>query len=189
MVQADIPVSFGIGAMMATAVEHGLRSERRDYFYLRGLSANLILQIFCVLWLPLYFLPTQFGFETSHMWWHGDSVTDHPTIMPAFVLAFFASSLSGYHFGVWLVTRGKAWAAWGVFWASWAFFVLWMALQPHRTMVLGTYREWAEGRAVWMWTDKGFMATLGASFVTFAIGARLLYVALRREASAVVNTR
>ncbi|MGH9374088.1 MAG: hypothetical protein ACRD15_21440, partial [Vicinamibacterales bacterium] len=75
MVQVDIPFSFGVGAFMATAVEQGLRSERRAYFYLRGLSANLILQVLFVLWLPMYLLVRHFGFQTSHMWWHGDALT------------------------------------------------------------------------------------------------------------------
>ena len=35
MVQIDIPVAFGTASLFAAAVEQGLRSERRRYFYQR----------------------------------------------------------------------------------------------------------------------------------------------------------
>lgn len=189
MVQVDIPFTFGVGALMATAVESGLHSDRRAYFYLRGLSANLTLQVLFVIWFPLYLLASHFGFQTSHMWWHGDSLSDHPAMLPAFVAAYFASSLSGYHLGAWLVLRGRTAAAKMVFLLSCVYFALWMALQPYRTLTLGTYTEWIEGRAVWIWHDSRFMALLGAGFVMFAASVRLFYVAVRREAEAATARR
>lgn len=182
MVQVDIPFTFGVGSLMATAVERGLRSDRRAYFYLRGLSANLTLQVLFVIWFPLYLLNSHFGFQTSHMWWHGDTLSDHPAMLPAFVAAYFASSLGGYHLGAALVLRGRTGAAKMVFLLSCVYFALWMALQPYRTLTLGTYSEWAAGQAVWIWHDSRFMALLGAGFVMFAVSVRLFYVAVRREA-------
>jgi hypothetical protein len=192
MVQVDIPFCFGVGALMARAVEDGLRSERRTYFYLRGLSANLILQTLFTLWLPVYLLVSHFGFQTSHMWWHGDALSDHPTLLPAFVIAYFAASLSGYHTGAWLVVRGRSRAALGVFLAGCAFFVGWIATQPHRTLTLGTYRDWIDGRAVWIWHDQRFMMLLGSAFVLFVVALRMFYAAVQkeaREASAVMQHR
>jgi hypothetical protein len=183
MVQVDIPFSFGVGALMATAVETGLRSDRRAYFYLRGLSANLILQMLFVFWLPVYLLASHFGFQTSHMWWHGDTLSDHPTMLPVFVVSYFTASLCGYHLGAWLVLRGRTRIAKGIFVASCLFFAGWMALQPYRTLTLGTYTEWVAGRAVWIWQDQRFMALLGASFVMFVAAARMFYVAVRAEAA------
>ena len=182
MVQVDIPFSFGIGALMAVAVEDGLRSERRAYFYVRGLTANLVLQTVFVFWLPLYLLVSNFGFQTSHMWWHGDALTDYPLLLPFFVVIYFASSLAGYQTGVSLVLRGRSRVAWGIFLASCAFFAGWMALQPRRTLMLGTYREWVEGRGTWIWHDHGFMALLGLAFVQFAVTARWFYRSIQREA-------
>jgi hypothetical protein len=103
-----------------------------------------------VLWLPVYLLASHFGFQTSHMWWHGDALTDDPTMMPVFIVAYFASSLSGYHLGAWLVLRGQTRAAWAIFLASCAFFIGWMALQPYRTLTLGTHRQWIAGNVIWM---------------------------------------
>ena len=76
MVQIDIPVAFGTASLFAAAVEQGLRSERRPYFYQRALAASLIFQLLLVVWLPVYLLVAHFGFQTSHMWWTGDSITE-----------------------------------------------------------------------------------------------------------------
>lgn len=183
MVQVDIPFSFGVGALMATAVENGLRSERRAYFYQLGLAANLVMQTLCVLWLPLYLLVSHFGFQTSHMWWHGDALTDHTLLLPAFIIIYFAASIAGYHTGARLVEAGRPRAARAIFVGSCVFFAGWMALQPARTLTLGTYREWVEGRAVWMWHDGRFMSLLGVAFVLFVATQWAFYRALARRAS------
>ncbi|MGH9311280.1 MAG: hypothetical protein ACRD1U_18025 [Vicinamibacterales bacterium] len=183
MVQVDIPFSFGVGALMATAVEHGLRSERRAYFYQLGLAANLVMQTLCVLWLPLYLLVSHFGFQTSHMWWHGDALTDHTLLLPIFIVVYFAASIAGYHTGARLVEAGRSQAARAIFVGSCVFFAGWMALQPARTLKLGTYREWVEGRAVWMWQDGGFMTLLGVAFVLFVAAQWGFYRALASLAS------
>jgi hypothetical protein len=183
MVQVDIPFSFGVGALMATAVEQGLRSDRRPYFYYLGLAANLVLQALFVIWLPLYLLVNHFGFQTSHMWWHGDSLLDHPIFLPAFMVLYFLSCIGGYQAGVWLVERGRTGLARAVFYGGCAFFAGWMFLQPHRTLTLGTYQEWVDGRAVWIWTDTTFMTLLGVAFVAFVVALRIFLAGLRRRAA------
>ena len=105
MVQIDIPVAFGTASLFAAAVEQGLRSERRRYFYQRALAASLIFQLLLVVWLPVYLLIAHFGFQTSHMWWTGDSITDYPWLLPAFLMAYFVACIAGFHVGSLLVTR------------------------------------------------------------------------------------
>ena len=63
MVQIDIPVAFGTAGVFAAAVEQGLKSERRSYFYQRALAVSLIFQLFLVVWLPVYLLIAHFGFQ------------------------------------------------------------------------------------------------------------------------------
>jgi hypothetical protein len=58
-----------------------------------------------------------------------------------------------------------------------------MAIQPGRTLVLGTYQEWLDGRAVWIWHDTRFMALLGTAFVLFVVALRMFYRAIQREAA------
>jgi hypothetical protein len=182
MVQIDIPVAFGTGSLFAAAVEQGLRSERAQYFYQRGLAANLLFQLFLVVWLPVYLLVAHFGFQTSHMWWTGDSIADHPALLPAFLTLYFAANVLGFHTGARLVKRGKTHVAWALFVGGFVFFLGWMAVQPYRTLSLGSYRDWRAGTAPWIWTDAGFVALLSGAMVTFFIALAWVYRALQREA-------
>ena len=142
MVQIDIPVAFGTASLFAAAVEQGLRSERRRYFYQRALAASLIFQLLLVVWLPVYLLIAHFGFQTSHMWWTGDSITDYPWLLPAFLTAYFVACIGGFHVGSLLVRQGRTRAVWMLFIGGFAFFGAWMAFQPYRTLTLGSYGEW-----------------------------------------------
>ena len=142
MVQIDIPVAFGTASLFAAAVEQGLRSERRRYFYQRALAASLIFQLLLVVWLPVYLLIAHFGFQTSHMWWKGDSITDYPWLLPAFLTAYFVACIGGFHVGSLLVRQGRTRAVWMLFIGGFAFFGAWMAFQPYRTLTLGSYGEW-----------------------------------------------
>ena len=181
MVQIDIPVAFGTGSLFAAAVERGLRSERASYFYQRALAANLVFQLLVVVWLPVYLLTAHFGFQTSHMWWTGDSITDHPAVLPVFLVLYFLSNVAGFHAGARLVQRGRTRAAWAAFVGGFMFFGAWVAVQPYRTLSLGTYREWKAGSAPWIWSDVGFVALLsGAALVFFAV-LTVVFLALRRE--------
>ena len=146
MVQIDIPVAFGTGSLFAAAVEKGLRSEQYAYFYHRALTANLIFQLLLVIWLPVYLLIAHFGFQTSHMWWTGTSITDYPWLLPVFLVAYFVANIAGFHVGARLVINGRSRGPWLLFAGGFVFFGCWMAFQPYRTLTLGTYAEW-EARA------------------------------------------
>jgi hypothetical protein len=183
MVQIDIPVAFGTGSLFAAAVEHGLRSERRGYFYQRALAASLIFQLVVVVWLPVYLLVAHFGFQTSHMWWKGSSITEYPWLLPAFLAAYFLANIAGYHLGTRLVQQGKRAAVWMLFAGGFAFFAAWMAFQPYRTLTLGTYTEWQEGTARWVWSDPGFVGLLTGAMVVFFIALRIVYKTLQMEAA------
>ena len=182
MVQIDIPVAFGTGSLIAAAVEQGLRSERAPYFYQRGMSANLLFQALLVVWLPVYLLIAHFGFQTSHMWWTGDRITDYPWLLPVFLAAYFLASASGFHVGARLVQSGRTRVAWLLFGGGFLFFGAWMAAQPYRTLSLGTYDEWQRGAARWIWTDTGFIALLVGDMVFFFVVLAMIFRALRREA-------
>jgi hypothetical protein len=184
MVQIDIPFTFGVGSLFAKAVENGLVGPRAKYFYLRAMNADLLFQILLIVWFPLYFLINQFGMETSHMWWTGDKLTDYPWLLPGFFVAYFVSNLSGFHLGVWLIRRGRPRMVWVVFYGSIAVSTAWVALQPYRTLSLGTYQEWLAGTAPWLWSDKVLTIEVIADMFVFNLGLIWLYKWLKREASA-----
>jgi hypothetical protein len=183
MVQIDIPVAFGTGGVFAAAVAQGLRSDRAAYFYQRALAANLLFQLLLVVWLPVYLLIAHFGFQTSHMWWTADSITAYPWLLPVFLAAYFLANVGGFHLGVRLVRQGRTRAVWLLFAGGFAFFGAWMALQPYRTLSLGTYAEWEAGAARWVWTEPRFLALLGGAMIVFFAALHVVYRALEREAA------
>src|SRR5215213_8612361 len=178
MVQIDIPVAFGTAGVFAAAVEQGLRSGRRGYFYQRALAASLIFQLLLVVWLPVYLLIAHFGFQTSHMWWKGDSITAYPWLLPAFLSAYAIACIAGFHVGARLVQQGRRKAVWMLFIGGFAFFGAWMAFQPYRTLTLGSYADWEARTAPWIWTDVGFVSLLTGAMVVFFIALRIVYKAL-----------
>ena len=183
MVQIDIPVAFGTAGVFAAAVEQGLRSERRGYFYQRALAASLIFQLLLVVWLPVYLLIAHFGFQTSHMWWTGDSITEYPWLLPVFLAAYFLACIGGFHVGARLVQQGRRKVVWMLFAGGFAFFGAWMAFQPYRTLTFGSYSDWRAQTAPWIWTDVGFVSLLTGAMVVFFVALRIVYKALQREAS------
>jgi hypothetical protein len=182
MIQVDLPVAFGSGTLLASALERHASDRAWPYFYQRGLAMSLIFQALCVLWLPVYLLIKYFGFQTSHMFWHGDSLTDYPALLPTFLILYFATSVAGFHVGAQLVRRGRAMLARGIFAAAFTYFALWMAFQPSRTMSLGTFQEWQAGTAPSIWTDTWFLGVLAAGAAVFFAGLALVYRSLKRAA-------
>ena len=182
MVQIDIPVAFGTGSLFAAAVERGLRSEQHAYFYQRALSASLVFQLLLVVWLPVYLLINHFGFQTSHMWWRAGSITEYPWFLPVFLVVYFMANIAGFHLGARLVRGGFTRAPWLLFAGGFAFFGAWMAVQPYRTLTLGTYAEWEARAARWIWTDPGFVGLLMAAMVIFFVALHIVFRALEREA-------
>lgn len=189
MVQIDIPVAFGTGSVFAAAVRKGLQSEKHAYFYQRALAANLVFQLLLVVWLPVYLLIAHFGFQTSHMWWTGESITEYPWLLPVFLVAYFVANVGGFHVGATLVRQGRTRVPWLLFAGGFAFFGAWMAFQPYRTLTLGTYAEWQSHAAPWIWSNPGFVALLMGAMVVFFVALYFVYRALDREAAALTGSR
>ena len=124
-----------------------------------------------------------FGFQTSHMFWHGESLTDYPALLPLFLILYFATNIAGFHTGAWLVLHGRARLARLIFVAAFTYFALWIAFQPYRTLSLGTFAEWEAGTARWIWTSTWFMGVLAVGAVVFFVGITAMYRSLKQEAS------
>ena len=182
MIQVDLPVAFGSGTLLAAALEHRTGARTWPYLYQRALAKNLIFQTLFALWLPVYLLVDYFGFQTSHMFWHGESLTDYPALLPIFLILYFATNIAGFSTGAWLVLHGRARLARLIFVAAFTYFALWMAFQPYRTLSLGTFEEWKAGTAPWIWTDTWFMGVLAVGAVVFFAGITVVYRSLKREA-------
>jgi uncharacterized membrane protein YfcA len=182
MIQVDLPVAFGSGTLLAAALEHRTAARTWPYLYQRALARNLIFQTLCALWLPVYLLVNYFGFQTSHMFWHEEALTDYPWLLPVFLILYFATNIAGFHTGAWLVLHGRARLARLIFVAAFTYFALWMALQPYRTLTLGTFDEWQSGTARWIWTDTWFMGVLTVGALVFFVGIAVVYRSLKREA-------
>jgi uncharacterized membrane protein YfcA len=182
MLQVDLPVAFGSGTLLAAALEHRTAARTWPYLYQRALAKSLIFQTLFALWLPVYLLVNYFGFQTSHMFWHEDALTDYPALLPVFLILYFATNIAGVRTGAWLVLHGRARLARLIFVAGFTYFALWMAFQPYRTLSLGTFAEWQAGKAPWMWTDTWFMGVLATGALVFFVGIVLTYRSLKREA-------
>jgi len=173
MIQVDLPMAFGTGTLLANAARRQL-STGQSAHYFQALSKVVIFHSLTFLWPPLYLLVFYFGFETSHMWWHGDSVLEYPWLLPAFFLALFMASIGGFAVGARLVRQGREKMTWAIWGAAVLFTTGWIVLQPSRAMTLGTYADWQAGTAPWASTDASFM-----TFVIFVMGlftAGLIYV-------------
>jgi hypothetical protein len=183
MVQIDIPIVFGLGALFADAARDHLRAPSatpRDEAFYRALASNLVFVVLFVSWLPLYLLVTRFGFETSHMWWHRDAVADYHLFVPIFVVVFFLADLAGFALGVRLVRAGRIGLNRAVVAATAVFSTAWVFLQPHRTLVVGTYDEWRAGQAMPVSSDRQLLAVLAVSAIVFGVGLVVSYRWLRR---------
>jgi hypothetical protein len=175
MVQIDVPVAFGIGSLFADAANKQLQTGRREYFYQAWADNNVYQGIFFA-WIPLYFLMNDFGWETTYMFWIKGSISAYPLYIPLFTIIFFLAANGGFLLGNSLVRAGKIWPNRIVYLAILAYSGLWILLQPSRTLHVGTYEEWAEGKAVWFFQDRIFLLAL---IVTIAIWAVPLFLYCR----------
>ncbi len=116
------------------------------------------------------------------MFWHGESLTDYPALLPVFLILYFTTNIAGFRTGAWLVQHGRARLARLIFVAAFTYFTLWIAFQPYRTFSLGTFEEWRSGTAPWIWTDRWFMGVLASDALSFFAGISVVYRSLRREA-------
>ena len=178
MVQVDLPFVFGVGSFFAWAARAQLAAGDAAAYY-RALFKNFAFQILFAFWPTLYLLVNSFGFQTSHMWWTKESVTDYPLLLPLFTVLYFVCNWAGFAVGARLVRQGRARWSLYLFIAGWAFFIGWVVFQPQRTLRVGTHAEWVAGSAPWI-HETPLLAILAASFTVFWIGLIWFYRDLRR---------
>jgi hypothetical protein len=180
MVQIDVPVALGVGSLFADAARKQLQSGRAEYYF-RVCALNNIFQAFFFVWIPVYFIANYFGWETTHMWWHADSVAAYPFFLPVFLLVFFGAANIGFAVGAALVRRGRLWANRAIYLGILAFSAVWILGQVNSTFKLGTYTEWRENRAPWFWEDRTFLFMLIFSCAVWGIALAVFALRLRAE--------
>jgi hypothetical protein len=180
MVQIDVPISFAIGSLFADAASRQLQTGRPEYYH-RTFLKNNIYQIFFFSWIPVYFIMNYFGWETTHMWWHADSVAAYPYYVPIFLVVFFGAANLGFLLGHKLVAAGRIWANRAVWLGVVAFSGLWIFTQPGRTFRLGTYSDWVAGTAPWFYQDGQFLFMLIFTLVVWGVALAAYVVSLQRE--------
>jgi uncharacterized membrane protein len=180
MVQIDVPVAFAIGSIFADAAHRQLQTGRPEYYY-HAFHINNIFQIFFFSWIPVYFLLNYFGWETTHMWWHEDSVTAYPYYVPIFMIVFFLAGNLGFQLGYWLVKKGLIWANRVVYILIFVYATAWIFGQTGSTFRLGTYNEWAAGAAPWFYEDRTFLSMLIFTLIVWWIALVSFIIRLRRE--------
>lgn len=180
MIQVDLPVAFGMGTLMAHAAQRQIASGE-PAAVAKAFNKVLVFHSVAFMWPPIYLMVFYFGFETSHMWWHGDSVLEYPWLLPMFSLALFGVHILGFRLGASFVRAGKASRALLVFGASTVFCTAWIFLQTDRTLTLGTYRDWVNGVAPPASSDPAFLTFVYSLIVAYSAGAWILYRSLRRD--------
>jgi hypothetical protein len=179
MVQIDVPVAFGIGSLFADAAYRQLQTGRPLPFY-RTLVINNIYQIFFFSWIPVYFMLNYFGWETTHMWWHADSVTAYPFYVPIFIVVFFAAANSGFLLGNRLVKQGRLATNRAVYIGILIYSAVWILAQTNSTFRLGTYADWKRGDAPWFYQDPTFLAMLIFTLLVWGVALAIFLVRLRK---------
>jgi len=180
MVQIDVPVAMGIGSLFADAAHKQLQTGRAEYYF-RAFAANNIYQIFFFSWVPVYFLMNYFGWETTHMWWHADSIDAYPYYMPVFLVVFFGAANLGFILGYRLVRGGKLWANRAVYLVILAYSGIWIFGQINRSAKLGTYSDWIGGKSQWFYEDRTFLFMFVFTIAVWAIGLAVFALRLRAE--------
>jgi hypothetical protein len=183
MVQIDIPVAFALGSLHADAARTRLAAGTGAPVW-RTLAQDLLFFGVAASWLPVHLLVRHFGFETSHMWWHEDSVLAYPLFIPVFMTLYFATNVAGFAAGVALVRAGRVTLNRVVIAACWIFATAWVLGQRERTLVLGTYAEWRAGAAPAMSSDPGTVRLLVVFGVVFTVALVLWYRRIRSEDAA-----
>jgi hypothetical protein len=180
MVQIDVPIAMGIGTLFADAAHRQLQTGRAEHYF-RAFAANNVFQIFFFSWIPVYFLMNYFGWETTHMWWHADSIAAYPYYMPIFLVVFFAAANVGFILGYRLVRSGRLWANRAIYLGILAYSGIWILAQVNRTFKLGTYSEWTAGQAPWFYQDRTFLWMLVFTIVVWAGALAVFALRLRAE--------
>ncbi|MGH9397105.1 MAG: hypothetical protein ACRD18_09685 [Terriglobia bacterium] len=180
MVQIDVPIAFAVGSFFADAAQKQLQSTRVEYHF-RAMLKNNIFQIFFFSWIPVYFMLNFFGWETTHMWWHADSVAAYPYFVPLFIVIFFGVANAGFLVGKWLVSHGRILANRLVYTGIVVYAAVWVLAQTGSTLLLGTYAQWKESLSPLFYQDPTFLGMLIFSMIVWIAGLAIFYFSLRRE--------
>jgi uncharacterized membrane protein len=180
MVQIDVPIAFGIGSFFADAASSQLRFGGREHYY-RAMLKNNIFQIFFFSWIPLYFVLNYFGWETTHMWWHADSVTAYPYFVPILVVVFFGVANLGFLLGKSLVAKNRLWTNRLVYLGVAIYALIWVFSQTSSTFRLGSYTQWKQGTSPYFYQDHTFLGMFIFSMVVWFVGLALFALNLWRE--------
>ncbi len=180
MIQIDVPLAFGIGGLFASAAREHLQQREPVEDTRVQLHANLYF-VFVFSWPPVYLLERWFGWQTAHLWWHGDSASAHPWLIPGFIVGAAAALNAGVLVGRSLVRAGLVGTCRLVSAAVIVASFAWMAAMGDRVARLGTYSEWQTGVAPPTATDPAFAPTLTA-IVAFVFGVLIAWLLwLRRD--------
>jgi len=180
MVQVDVPAAFGIGSFFADAASRQLRFGRPEYYY-RAMWKNNVFQIFFFSWIPVYFILNYFGWETTHMWWDGDSAAAYPYYVPIFMVIFFAAANFGFLLGKWLIVKGHVVANRVMYLIVGVYCLIWVFGQTDRTFDVSTPAQWAQGTRVLFYHDPVFLRMFILSMVVWLVGLLGFALSLRRE--------
>jgi hypothetical protein len=180
MVQIDVPIAFAVGSFCADMAQRQLRYGRAEYYY-RTFLLTMAFLIFFFSWIPVYFLLNYFGWETTYMWWRADSVAAYPAFLPIFLVVFFGMGALGFLLGHRLVVTGRELVNRLVWIGVLVFSAIWIFAQPHRTFRVGTYSEWAAGKAPLFYQDRLFLVMLIFALVVWAVGLAWTAFVLRRD--------
>lgn len=181
MIQVDLPIAFGAGSLMAHAARRQLLyADKHDGPIAKALMLVIIFHTLFFLWPPLYLLVYYFGFETSHMWFHGDSIMDYPWLFPVVFLMLYLMKFCGFIVGSYFVRHGRPKYSVVVYVLAVAFCMGWIFLQPDRTMTLGTYSDWKAGTAPWGSSDPSFMRFVYGLIGSYTLGLIWVYRAIRK---------
>jgi len=175
LIHVDVPLLVSFGAMFADAAQKQIRTGDPAHAHRAQLQANLFHALF-FLWAPLYFMVAYFGWETSHLWWHGDSVADYPLLLPGLLVVFTLAVNVGFMAGKWLVIRRRQGTLYALYGATAVFGIGWLIVMNDRVSRLGTYREFAAGQAPRLTDDSTFLTMLALNLVVTA-GALTFFVA------------
>jgi hypothetical protein len=187
MIQIDLPVAVGVGSLMAHAAQQQIVSRKPGA--LKSVLTKVIgFHCIAFAWPPMYLLIYYFGFETSHMWWHHDTMWSYPWLPPSFFVALIAANIGGFFLGVRFVRAGHPGRALALFFATVAFATGFVLSMPDRTMTLGTYKDWAAGTAPPASSDPTFMTFVTVVMVGYTAGAWLVCRWLKREGAYLTST-
>jgi hypothetical protein len=188
MIHVDVPIVFSVGALFADAAQEQIRSGSPGAALRAQLQANLFHTLFFY-WAPAYFLAAYFGWETSHLWWHGDSLADHPLLLPVLLIVLTLSVNAGFLVGKWLVLRERQRTIRSIYLATATFALGWLPAMGDRVSRLGTYREFVAGVAP-RWTDDStFVFMLGLNLAVTTGALAIYIVRLIREGNRVASSR